>query len=74
MEPTDPYRYRAFERLLTKPDPPDLPQRGHVLHCTGDPDRRISRLPLIQMVWRQQWWLDNYGEEALPEQRHRRSR
>lgn len=57
-------RYDAFEQLLTKPDPPDLPRRRHVLHCTGDPDRRATRLPPIQMVWLQRWCLEAGGEDA----------
>ena len=60
-EQFDPERYAAFERLLTKPDPPDLPRRGHVLHCAGDPNRRVTRLPPIQMVWLQQRCLETRG-------------
>ena len=63
IEQFDPERYQAFERLLTKPDPPDLPRRGHVLHCAGDPNRLATRLPPIQMVWLQQWCLETRGEE-----------
>jgi hypothetical protein len=71
----DPERYEAFERLLTNPDPPDLPRRGHVRLCEGDPDRRATRLLPIQMFWLQQWCLDASGEEPLPAaQRHQRPR
>jgi len=66
IEQFDRERYEAFERLLTKPDPPDLPRRGHVLHCTGEPDRRRTRLPRIQAVWLQRWCLETCGEEPLP--------
>jgi hypothetical protein len=72
MDLIDPERYEAFEQLLTKPDPPDLPRRGHVLHCAGDPDRRATRLPPIQMVWLQRWCLDACGEEDLPAPARRR--
>ena len=65
-EEFDAERYAAFERLLTSPDPPDLPRRGHVLHCAGDPNRLVTRLPSIQMGWLQRWCLDMCGEEPLP--------
>jgi hypothetical protein len=72
-EQFDPERYEAFERLLTKPDPPDLPRRGHVLHCAGDPNRRVTQLPRLQMVWLQRWCLEACGEEQLPPaRRHQR--
>jgi hypothetical protein len=57
-------RYDAFEQLLTRPDPPDLPRRSHVLLCAGDPDRHATRLPPIQMVWLQRWCLEASGEDA----------
>jgi hypothetical protein len=65
MDLYDPDRYEAFEQLLTKPDPPDLPRRAHILHCAGEPDRRATRLPPIQAVWLQQWCLDRTGEDQL---------
>jgi hypothetical protein len=74
FEQYDPERYEAFEQLLTKPDPPDLPRRGHVLHWAGDPDRRITRLPPIQMGWLQRWCLETCGEEPLPPARRDRAR
>ncbi len=70
MDIFDTERYEAFERLMTKPDPPDLPRRGHVLQCAGDPDRRATRLPPIQMVWLQRWCLEASGEELPPPARH----
>ena len=69
MDTFDPERYEAFERLLTKPDPPDLPRRGHVLHCLGDPERRVTRLPPIQMVWLQRWCLDASDDDPPPARR-----
>jgi hypothetical protein len=53
MQIVDPARYEAFVRLLAQPDPADLPRRGHVLRCAGDPDRRATRLPGILMAWLQ---------------------
>jgi hypothetical protein len=72
MDLIDPERYEAFEQLLTRPDPPDLPRRGHVLHCAGEPDRRATRLPPLQMVWLQRWCLEACGEEDLPAPARRR--
>jgi hypothetical protein len=66
IEQFDPERYEAFERLLTRPDPPDLPRRGHVLRCAGDPDRRMRRLPSIQAVWLQRWCIETCGEDLVP--------
>ena len=65
MEQFDTERYAAYEQLLTKPDPPDLPRRAHVLHCAGEPERRFTRLPPIQAVWLQQWCIETSGEDAI---------
>jgi len=69
MHRFDPERYEAYEQLLTTPDPPDLPRRGHILHCAGDPDRRVTRLPPIQMVWLQQWCLERTGGDGVTSRR-----
>ena len=50
MQPVDPVSFTAFARLLARQDPPDLPRRGHVLRCEGDPDRRATHLPGILMA------------------------
>ena len=58
MQVIDPQRYDAFVRLMALPDPADLPHRGHILRCEGDPDRRSTRLPTILMGWLQRRHLD----------------
>lgn len=55
----------AFERLLARPDPGDLPRRSHVYLCEGDPDRRATRLPRILMGWLQRRHLERDIEEPL---------
>ncbi len=62
----DPKRFDAFVQLMSMPDPADLPHRGHVLRCEGDPDRRATRLPRIIMGWLQQRHLTNDPEEMTP--------
>lgn len=62
----DPVRLDAFVRLLAQPDPPDLPHRGHVQRCAGDPNRRATRLPKILMGWLQERHLRIDDEEPLP--------
>ena len=47
----DPVALEAYVQLLARPDPGDLPHRGHVCRCKGDPDRRSTRLPRIVMAW-----------------------
>ena len=49
----DPTSLQAFARLLARPDPADLPRRGHIYRCEGDPNRRSARLPGILMGWLQ---------------------
>src|SRR4051812_15997180 len=49
----EPVCFEAFERMMSRPDAPDLPRRAHVYHCDGDPDRRVTRLPGILMAWLQ---------------------
>jgi hypothetical protein len=61
----DPTCFDAFSRLLARPDPGDLPRRGHVLCCAGDPDRRATRLPSILMGWLQQRWVEELDGEEL---------
>jgi hypothetical protein len=58
MQTFDPVCLQAFERLLARPDPSDLPRRSHILRCQGDPDRRGTRLPGIVMGWLQRRHLD----------------
>ncbi len=60
----DPKRFDAFVQLMSLPDPADLPRRGHVLRCEGEPDRRATRLPRIIMGWLQQRHLESDIEEV----------
>lgn len=60
----DPKRFDAFVQLMSMPDPADLPHRGHVLRCEGDPDRRATRLPRIIMGWMQNRHLQTDVEEV----------
>ena len=62
----DPVRFDAFVQLMAQPDPPDLPHRGHVRRCEGDPNRRTTRLPLILMGWLQDRHLRVDDEEPMP--------
>ena len=55
----------AFVRLLSQPDPRDLPRRAHVLRYYGDPDRRVTRLQPILMGWLQRHYLEVDVEPAL---------
>src|SRR5689334_2139919 len=65
MAAYDPETYDAFVRLLSRPDPNDLPRRSHVRRCEGDPDRRATRLPGILMCWLQRRYLETDVEEPL---------
>jgi hypothetical protein len=60
MQPVDPVSFTAFAQLLARQDPPDLPRRGHVLRCEGDPNRRATHLPgiLIASLTRRRLELD----------------
>jgi hypothetical protein len=58
MKIMNPVAFDAFERLLARPDPKDLPQRTHVLHFAGDPERRATRFPGIMMCWLQRHYLE----------------
>ena len=62
----DPVRFDAYVRLMAQPDPPDLPHRGHVHRCDGDPNRRATRLPRILMGWLQDRHLQVDDEDPLP--------
>ncbi|HQX81936.1 MAG TPA: hypothetical protein PKW63_09275 [Vicinamibacterales bacterium] len=64
MQVIDPKRFDAFVQLLSLPDPADLPRRGRILRCEGDPDRRTTRLPAILMGWLQRRYLEIDLEEA----------
>jgi hypothetical protein len=67
MKPTtiDPVCLDGFARLLARPDPRDLPRRAHVCRYDGDPDRRVTCLPGILMVWLQRRHLAVDVEEPL---------
>ena len=65
MQTVDLVRFNAVVRLLAQPDPPDLPRRGHVFRCEGDPNRRSTRLPGILMGWLQRRHLDVDIEEPV---------
>ena len=65
MHRFDPVSLDAFARLLARPDPRDLPRRGHVRRCEGDPNRRATRYPAILMGWLQRRYLEVDVEEPL---------
>jgi hypothetical protein len=65
MQTFNPVCFDAFARLLARPDPTDLPRRGHIYRCEGDPDRRATRLPGILMAWLQRRHLAVDIEEPL---------
>ena len=65
MQIVDPARFDAFVQLLAQPDPVDLPHRGHIWRCEGDPDRRATRLPGILSGWLQRRHLQVDVEEPL---------
>jgi hypothetical protein len=66
----DPGRLDAFARLLSSPQPADLPRGGQVHRCDGDPDRRVTRLPAIIMGWLQHRYLEIDAEEPLDSRVH----
>lgn len=57
MQPFDLVAFNAYERLLKMPDPPDLPRRGHVLTCDGEPNRRETMYPHLLRRWLQHHYL-----------------
>jgi hypothetical protein len=61
----DPSCLAAFERLLATPDPPEMPRRVHVQPYGGDPERRVTRLPVILMGWLQRRHLELDREESM---------
>jgi hypothetical protein len=65
MQALDPACLDAFIRLLARPDPVDLPRRGHVCRFDGDPDRRATRLPRILTAWLQRRYLEIDAEDAV---------
>jgi hypothetical protein len=65
MQIFDPVRLDAFARLLARPDPEDLPRRGHVYRFEGDPDRRATRLQGTLMAWLQRRHLEIDIEEPV---------
>jgi hypothetical protein len=62
-------RFDAFTRLLARPDPKELPRRGHVNRYQGDPARRGTRLPDILMAWMQRRHLEIEIDETLEPER-----
>jgi hypothetical protein len=60
----NPVRFDAFTRLLARPDPRELPRRGHVIRWQGEPERRGTRLPGIIMAWMQRRHLEIDIEET----------
>ena len=70
MQAFDPVCFDAFARLLARPDPTDLPRRGHIYVYDGDPDRRETRLPGILMGWLQRRHLEVDVEEPLAAPQH----
>ena len=65
MKAFDPVSFEAFEQLLARADPADLPPRTHVYWCEGDPDRRATRLPGILMGWLQRRHLEIDREQPV---------
>ena len=61
----DPQRLDAYEQILARPQPPNLPRGSHVYRWGGDPDRRTTRLPAIIMAWLQRRHLAIDAEEPL---------
>jgi hypothetical protein len=61
----DPARLHAFEQILTRPLPRNLPRGGQIHRWDGDPDRRTTRLPAIIMAWLQRRHLEIDAEEPL---------
>jgi hypothetical protein len=53
MHTFDQASFDAFARLMSRPDPADLPRRAHVYRYDGDPNRRATRFPGILMGWLQ---------------------
>lgn len=62
----DPVRLDAYQRMLAQPDPSDLPHRGRVLRCAGDPNRRATRMQPVLMAWLQEHYMEVDVEEPLP--------
>jgi hypothetical protein len=65
MRALDPSSFDAFARLLSRPDPADLPRRAHVYRYDGDPNRRATRFPGILMGWLQRRHLAIDVDEPL---------
>ncbi len=65
MQSFDPARLLAFEKILGRPLPLNLPSGGQVHRFDGDPDRRTTRLPGILMAWLQHRHLEIDAEEPL---------
>jgi len=65
MQAFNPVSLEAFEQLLARPDPRDLPRRAHILRWEGEPNRRSTRLLPIVMGWLQRRFLETDIEEPL---------
>jgi hypothetical protein len=61
----DPACLAAFERLLAQPDPPEMARRAHIRSFGGDPERRVTRLPMILMSWLQRRHLERDRDDPL---------
>jgi hypothetical protein len=65
MQAYDPARLLAFEQILARPRPSDLPPGGQAHRFDGDPDRRTTRLPAMMMAWLQHRHIEVDAEEPL---------
>jgi len=45
MQPSNQMCFEAFEQLLSRPDPPDLPRRVNIARFDGDPNRQATLFP-----------------------------
>lgn len=63
-------RYNAFARLLSWPDPAEMPRRANVSRWPGESDRRGTRLPGILMAWMQRRHLALDVDELAPIRTH----
>lgn len=59
-----------LDDFLKRPDPPDLPRRGHRVTCEGRPDRYIGIVALMVRAaqWRHvaQEWVPTTGPARAP--------
>jgi hypothetical protein len=75
VPPFDAVGLDAFDRLLSRPDPPDLPRRAHVWRYEGEPNRRQTRFQPILMGWLQRRYLErDLVEEPVTREMKTRNR